>query len=165
MSTILTYNLLKKDWPDVRRIYQAGIETGNATFELTVPDWPEWDASHLAKPRITAKIDNNIVGWAALSPVSDRCAYEGVAEVSVYVDPIYNGRGVGTILLERLVELSEIDGFWTLQAGIFPENKASIHIHEKCGFRTVGIRKRLGRLNGVWRDVILLEHRSLVVGI
>jgi len=165
MPKILIYNMMQKDWPEVRKIYEQGIQTGDATFESSVPEWPQWHASHLTEPRIVAKINRKIVGWAALSPLSDRCVYEGVAEVSVYVDSYYYGRGVGTKLLEKLIELAEFKGLWTLQAGIFPENEASIHIHKKCGFHIVGIRKKLGKLNGVWRDVVLLERRSEVVGV
>ena len=146
MSKILIFNLMHKHWPEIQRIYEQGIQTGHATFEQSVPEWRQWDSAHLSEPRIIAKIDKKIAGWAALSPVSDRCAYEGVAEVSVYVDNYYHGRGVGTKLLEKLIERTEVKGIWTMQAGIFPENKASIHIHKKCGFRMVGIRTKLGKL-------------------
>jgi len=152
------------DWPEVRRIYADGIETGDATFETEPPSWEQWDASHTDTCRLVAESDGRVVGWAALSPVSDRCVYGGVAEVSVYVDPVASGRGVGTTLLRRLVAASESAGFWTLQAGIFPENAASLRIHEKCGFRVVGRRERLGQHHGRWRDVLLLERRSDVVG-
>ena len=118
------------DWPQVRKIYEQGILTGNATFEKSVPDWHIWDASHMQKTRLVAKMAEKVVGWAALSPVSDRCAYQGVAEVSIYVDTGYSGRGIGSILLGKLIELAERQGLWTLQAGIFPENEVSIHIHK-----------------------------------
>jgi phosphinothricin acetyltransferase len=153
------------DWPAVRAIYAAGIATGNATFETAPPEWPAWDAAHLAGHRFVAcDGGDTVVGWAAASPVSDRCAYTGVAEVSVYVAPAAEGRGVGRALLAALVESSEAAGIWTLQAGIFPENRPSLALHERMGFRRVGVRERLGRLDGVWRDVVLLERRSSRVG-
>ena len=157
-------DLRSDDWPEVAAIYTAGIATRNATFETQAPSWPEWDAGHLAAPRLVAVEDGRVVGWAALSPVSDRCCYGGVAENSVYVDPEAQGRGVGRALLERLVAEAEAAGIWTIQAGVFPENAASIALHERCGFRLVGVRERLGRLDGEWRDVALLERRSPVVG-
>lgn len=148
------------DWDDVRDIYLEGIATGNATFEQTAPDWLEWDRTHIENCRLVAKTNGNIVGWAALSPVSNRCVYEGVAEVSVYVNAPTRGSGIGKSLLSALTEASEAAGIWTLQAGIFPENIASIAIHKSCGYREVGRRERIGRMNGVWRDVVLLERRS-----
>ena len=151
------------DWEDVRRIYAEGIATGNATFETAPPSREAWDASHRKDCRLVAREGDTVVGWAALSPVSDRCAYGGVAEVSVYVAGSARGRGVGRALLSELVRASEEAGLWTLQAGIFPENAASIAIHHACGFRTVGVRERLGRLAGAWRDVALLERRSVRV--
>ena len=152
-----------RDWPRVAAIYAAGIADGQATFETEVPTWPVWDAVHLPAPRLAAREADDVVGWAALSPVSGRCVYSGVAEVSVYVDPARRGRGVGRLLLSRLVTASEEAGLWTLQAGVFPENEASLRLHERCGFRVVGVRERLGRLAGQWRDVVLLERRSPVV--
>jgi phosphinothricin acetyltransferase len=148
------------DWPEVAEIYREGIEDGQATFELDLPSWAEWDAGHLVEPRLVARMDGVVAGWAALAPVSDRCAYRGVAWDSVYVRRDARGRGIGRLLLERLVRDSEAAGIWTLQAGIFPENAASIALHERCGFRVVGVRERLGSLNGAWRDVVLLERRS-----
>ena len=148
------------DWPAVRRIYAEGIATGLATFETAAPDWPAWNASHLEACRLVATGDGGLAGWAALSPVSDRCVYAGVAEVSVYVGEASRGQGVGRVLLDALVAASERHGLWTLQAGIFPENMASVALHERCGFRVVGRRERLGRLGGAWRDVLLLERRS-----
>jgi phosphinothricin acetyltransferase len=148
------------DWPTVRDIYEAGIATGNATFETAAPTWERWDASHLAEHRLVATADDVVVGWAALSPVSDRRAYAGVAEHSVYIDPDHRDRGVGTDLLDALVAGAERDGYWTIQTGIFPENAASIAIHERLGFRIVGRRQRIGQLAGVWRDTLFLERRS-----
>jgi L-amino acid N-acyltransferase YncA len=147
------------DWGSVRDIYAAGIATGDATFETEPPDWEAWNAGHLPTCRFVAVLDEEVVGWAALSPVSDRCVYAGVAEVSVYVDPHRKAMGVGTRLLERLISASEEEGLWTLQAGIFPENVASIELHRKLGFRVVGTRERLGKMKGRWRDVVLLERR------
>jgi phosphinothricin acetyltransferase len=152
------------DWEDVRRIYLEGIADGNATFETEAPSWEKWDASHRPAPRLVARESGSTVGWAALSSVSSREAYHGVAEVSVYVAAGARGRGVGRALLTELVRRSEESGVWTLQAGIFPENTASLALHRVCGFRTVGRRERLGRLAGVWRDVMLLERRSDRVG-
>ena len=149
-----------EDWPAVRVIYQAGIETGDATFETETPDWIEWDAVHLSAGRIVARQEGQVMGWAALSPVSDRCIYAGVAEVSVYVIADARGKGVGRELLLELLAQSEEQGLWTLQAGIFPENEASLALHGSCGFRHVGRRERIGQLDGRWRDVILLERRS-----
>ena len=151
------------DWPAVREIYQAGIATGEATFETTTPDWEAWDAGHLDEHRLVASVGGQVVGWAALAPVSDRCAYAGVAEDSIYVAPGGQGRGVGRALLAALVASAERGGIWTVQTGIFPENQASIRLHQACGFRVVGLRERLGQLHGRWRDVVLLERRSPVI--
>jgi L-amino acid N-acyltransferase YncA len=147
-------------WPAVRAIYQAGIATGNATFETAVPTWEAWDAAHLPDHRLVARDDGRVLAWAALAPVSDRCAYAGVAEGSIYVAPGAQGRGVGRQLLDALVASAERAGIWTVQTGIFPENRASVRLHQACGFRVVGVRERLGRLEGRWRDVLLLERRS-----
>jgi L-amino acid N-acyltransferase YncA len=148
------------DWPHVAAIYAAGIATGNATFETEVPGWAQWDAAHLPGHRFVADEESRIVGWAALTAYSDRCCYEGVADLSVYVDPAAQGRGVGRALLDHVVASAERAGIWTLQAGIFPENEASLALHRRCGFRVVGTRERIGQLDGVWRDVVLLERRS-----
>jgi L-amino acid N-acyltransferase YncA len=152
-------------WPAVRAIYLDGIATGNATFETSAPDWERWHANHLESCRLVARDFDDIFGWAALGCVSGRNVYSGVAEVSVYVASRVQGKGIGMRLLSALVEASENVGIWTLQAGIFPENRASIHLHERCGFRIVGIRERLGCLNGVWRDVVLMERRSAIAGL
>jgi phosphinothricin acetyltransferase len=154
------------DWEAVRAIYLAGIATGNATFEQSAPEWAAWDAGHLAQPRLAARAaDDAVLGWAALSPVSGRCVYAGVAEVSVYIAEGARGQGVGRALLQQLVADSEAAGIWTLQAGIFPENTASVTLHQYCGFRIVGRRERLGQMQGVWRDVLLLERRSAIAGV
>lgn len=154
-----------EDWPAVRAIYEQGIATGNATFETSAPEWASWDAKHLSDCRLVARAGDEVLGWAALSAVSDRCVYAGVAEVSVYVAEAAWSHGVGRALLQALVEASEQAGIWTLQAGVFPENVASLRLHERCGFRVVGRRQRLGQMHGVWRDVLLLERRSQSVGI
>jgi phosphinothricin acetyltransferase len=156
--------LSPEEWDDVRRIYLEGIAEGNATFETEAPSWEKWHASHRLTPRLAARENGATVGWAALSSVSARDVYQGVAEVSVYVAAAARGRGVGRALLTELVRRSEEAGVWTLQAGIFPENAASLGLHRACGFRIVGRRERLGRLAGVWRDVMLLERRSDRVG-
>jgi L-amino acid N-acyltransferase YncA len=148
------------DWPPVRAIYQAGIATGDATFETAAPTWEAWDAAHLPGHRLLATDGDRVLGWAALAPVSDRCAYAGVAEDSIYVAPQAQGRGVGRALLDALVASAERAGIWTVQTGIFPENRASVRLHQACGFRVVGVRERIGRLHGRWRDVLLLERRS-----
>lgn len=149
------------DWPAVAAVYEAGIATGHATFETSVPPWEDWDAGHLPDHRLVARAaDGAVAGWAAVAPVSDRCAYAGVVEDSVYVDPRWRGCGAGRLLLGALVASTDAAGIWTVQAGMFPENAASVAVHHACGFRTVGVRERLGRLDGRWRDVLLLERRS-----
>ena len=155
--------LLASDWEAVKSVYEKGIATGNATFQTSAPPWEEWDSSHLGTCRIVADENSKVLGWAALTPVSARCVYAGVAEVSVYVDPEQSGKGIGLALLEELVGLSEVEGIWTLQAGIFPENIGSLRIHEKAGFRTLGVREKIGKQNGVWRDMVLLERRSQTI--
>lgn len=153
-------------WEHVRRIHLEGIATGKATFEAdAAASWDDWSREHLEYGRIVAMRDDEVVGWAALTPVSDRCVYAGVAEVSVYVGAKARGQGVGSLLLTALIEESERHGIWTLQAGVFADNDTSIALHERCGFRLVGRRERLGRLGGAWRDVLLLERRSDRVGI
>jgi phosphinothricin acetyltransferase len=161
-STVRLRKLRPEDWPAVRAIYEEGIRGGDATFETDAPSW-EWDEAH-SELRVVADRDDLVVGWAALSPVSSRCCYSGVGEVSVYVAENARGAGVGRVLLDELVRRSEQNGYWTLTAGVFPENEASIRLHKACGFREVGVRERLGELRGVWRDVVLLERRSTVIG-
>jgi len=148
------------DWPRIASINAAGIATRNATFETEVPSYEDWDASHLADHRFVAVDGDRVVGWVALTGYSDRCCYQGVADLSVYVDPAAQGRGVGRALLEHVVASADAAGIWTLQAGVFPENEASLALHRRCGFRVVGTRERIGELDGVWRDVVLLERRS-----
>ena len=163
-SGIQIRTLTDRDWEPVNSIYRDGIATGQATFETRAPSWADWDSAHLSAPRLVATSEERIVGWAALSPVSARNVYAGVAEVSVYVGNDWRGKGVGRALLETLVKESEKNTIWTLQASIFPENVASITIHKACGFREVGKRERIGKMNGVWRDTVLLERRSKRVG-
>jgi phosphinothricin acetyltransferase len=156
-------DLRPEHWPEVARIYADGIATGNATFETEVPSWERWDASHLGEHRFVALREGAVLGWAAVSPVSERCVYGGVVENSVYIDEATRGLGIGRLLLERLIASTEQAGIWTIQTGIFPENEGSLRLHERVGFEVVGRRKRLGKLHGVWRDVLLLERRSSVV--
>jgi L-amino acid N-acyltransferase YncA len=148
------------DWPEVAEIYTDGIRTRNATFENQVPSWEDWNAGHLTGHRLVAVEGGRVVGWAALSPVSDRCCYEGVAENSVYVATGYQGRGIGGLLLARLVDGADAAGIWTIQTNVFPENAASLALHRTSGFRIVGLRERIARLDGVWRDTVFLERRS-----
>ena len=156
-------SMTEDDWPDVARIYAEGIATANATFETEVPSWERWDATHLGDHRFVAVRDGEVIGWVAVSPASDRAAYAGVVEVSVYVAEAARGIGIGTLLLGRVAASTEADGIWTIQAGIFPENAASVRAHERAGFVVVGRRERLAKLDGAWRDVLLLERRSEVV--
>lgn len=162
---IIIRALLAADWPAVRSIYVEGMATGNATFETTPPEWSVWDANHRPDCRLVAEVAGVVCGWAALTPVSGRCVYAGVAEVSVYVAEASRGKGIGLRLLESLVRASEAAGFWTLQAGIFPENAASVRLHESTGFRLVGRRERIGQMQGAWRDTLVLERRSHIVGL
>ena len=148
------------DWEQVRSIYLEGIRSGHSTFETDAPAWEKWDEAHLQVARFVMRDADRVVGWAALSPVSKRNVYRGVAEVTVYVTESARGQGIGRALLQALIESSEKYGFWTLQASIFPENTASIELHVRCGFREVGRRESIAMLNGVWRDTILFERRS-----
>ena len=152
-------------YPQIAAIYLKGIATGNATFQTEAPDWDTWDKNHLLHSRLAAFVENEMAGWAALSPVSSRCVYAGVAEVSIYIADKYRGKGIGKILFSQLIKESEDNGLWTLQSGIFPENIGSIKLHEACGFRQVGYKEKIGKMNGIWRNNIILERRSKTVGI
>lgn len=156
--------LIFSDWPLVQAIYQQGIDTGQATFETKAPSVEEMAAKYLPQARLVAEINGQVVGWAMLTAVSGRCVYAGVAEVSVYVASSERGQGIGRQLLAQLIDASEQLNYWTLQASIFPENRASLRIHEQSGFRPIGIRQKIGKQHGVWRDVLLLERRSQLVG-
>ena len=156
--------LQPEDWPSVRRIYQEGIETGFATFETEVPDWETWDTKFLPTCRLVLEDDNKILGWAVLSPVSKRNVYSGVAEVTIYRDLKCPYKGIGSILMSALIECSEEENFWTLQSSIFSENKSSLYLHKKFGFRVVGKRERIAQRNGKWKDTIFMERRSSIVG-
>ncbi len=153
------------DWETVASIYAEGIATGFATFEKDIPTYEDWDAAHMKSCRLVATEHAQILGWAALSPVSSRCVYGGIGEVSVYIGAESRGRGVGKTLLNALITASEAAGLWTIQSGIFPENKGSIKVHENTGFRLIGKRERVGKLNGVWKDNLLFERRSKRIGI
>ncbi len=155
-----------EDWKSVRSVYSQGLATGDATFETEAPSWGTWDTSHLTVPRLVAVSPNEggVVGWAALAPVSSRTVYAGVAEVSVYVAGNFRGKGIGKALLKQLIAQSEQNGIWTLQASVFPENIASLALHRICGFREIGTRQRIGTVHGIWRDTVLLERRSEIVG-
>ena len=157
--------MTEKHWDAVRQIYWEGIATGKATFEESVPDWTEWDARHLPTCRLIASSGDGFLGWAALSRVSSRQVYKGVAEVSIYIAERARGRGIGAALLTTLVAESERNGIWTLQAGIFAENSVSIRLHQRAGFRIVGTRERIACLKGTWRDTVLMERRSAIVGV
>jgi L-amino acid N-acyltransferase YncA len=156
--------LTQNDWERVALIFKQGIETGNATFETQIPSWEQWNLTHVKTCRIVATVQNIVVGWAALINSSTRKVYAGVGEVSIYISNEFKGKKVGTLLLKKLIEESEKYGFWTLQAGIFPENKASIKLHQNSGFRIVGYRERIGQMNGTWRDTVFLERRSKKIG-
>jgi L-amino acid N-acyltransferase YncA len=152
-------------WPQVQAIYLEGIATSNATFEQTAPEWEMWNTNHHAHSRLVAMDETGVAGWAALSPVSARYVYRGVAEVSVYVAELARGSGVGRRLMTELIEVSEVAGVWTLQAAVFPENEASIRLHRSAGFRVIGERERVGCLAGRWRSTILMERRSSIAGV
>lgn len=163
--TFVLETMLPQHWPQARAVYLEGVATGHATFETEAPGWEVWDAAHLPFARLVLLAGGRVAGWAALGRVSAREVYKGVAEVSVYVGSEWRGAGAGRALLGALVEASEQNGIWTLQAGIFPENAASLALHRACGFREVGRRERIGRLRGRWRDTVLLERRSTSVGV
>lgn len=165
METFIIMPLLPNNWQQVKSIYESGIATGMATFETKAPEWEQWNNSHLPFARLVAIENNKVIGWAALSPVSNRCVYGGVAEVSVYIAPDQRGKGVGKKLLQQLITESEANGIWTLQAGIFAENTASAKLHESVGFRLVGYREKIGQLGTEWKNTILMERRSTKVGI
>ncbi len=156
--------LVAADWPAVHEIYEQGIATRAATFETEPPTWEQFDAGRLPDHRLVAVEDGSVVGWAAVSPTSSRECYEGVVEHSVYVAEKTRGRGIGAALLEALVESAEAGGIWTIQSSIFPENEASVRLHERAGFRVVGRRERIAKLDGVWRDTVLVERRSRGAG-
>ncbi|NCB41662.1 MAG: N-acetyltransferase family protein [Clostridia bacterium] len=157
--------MLSTDWKDVERIYSDGIQTGKATFQMQVPDWEEWNAVHLQGCRYVARLGEQIIGWIACSPTSSRACYAGVVEVSVYVDPQYKRMGVGTELLKKAIACSEEQGIWTLYCSIIKENVESINLHKKCGFREIGYRERIAKMqDGLWHDTILLERRSKIAG-
>lgn len=156
----------EQDWPDIAEIYRQGIATGKATFQSEIPEYKDWNTSHLSICRFVAIIDEKVAGWVALSGVSSRCVYQGVAEVSVYIAGVNRNNGVGQKLLNYLIKQSEKDGIWTLQSGVMDDNLASIHLHEICGFRNVGYREKIGRdISGHWRNTVLMERRSGSVGI
>jgi len=157
--------LRPEDWSAVRAIYLEGIATGNATFETTAPEWDDWDAKHRPDCRLVARANGQVIGWTALSPVSSRCVYAGVAEESIYIATSARGQGVGKALLNAVIAESEKVGIWLIETGIFPENSASLALHKASGFREVGYRERIGQMNGVWQNVVFLERRSSVVGI
>ena len=157
--------MLPQHWEAVKTIYEEGIATGNATFQTAAPSWQEWDNAHVKTCRLIATENNEVLGWAALTAVSSRCVYAGVAEVSVYVAANARGKNIGSLLLQALINESEQNGIWTLQSSIFPENKASISMHEKNGFRIIGYREKIGKMGNVWRDNISLERRSNKIGI
>ena len=165
MRSVVIRKMKEQDWPSVKSIYASGIKTGIATFETSIPNWEDWDKSHIKSARLVAISNNKVIGWTALSPVSSRCIYGGVAEISVYVDQQYRGKGIGRKLLETLIPSSEEIGIWTLQSSIFKENVASQKLHLSLGFRIIGYRERIGQLHAVWRDNVILERRSQVVGV
>lgn len=165
MESISIRDMQPEDWQEVSKIYKEGIVTGMATFEKEVPEYNAWNNAHLDHCRIVATKNNDILGWAALSPVSSRCVYGGVGEVSVYVSQNSRGEGVGSLLMNALISKSELEGFWTLQSGIFPENLSSIELHKKTGFRYIGKRERIGSLDGTWKDNLLFERRSKLIGV
>lgn len=165
MENIQIRNLVPEDWKIVKIIYESGIATGVATFETSAPIWENWNSGHLQFGRFVATIENEIVGWTALSPVSSRCVYGGVAEISVYVSETHRGKGVGKLLLNNLIINSEQNGIWTLQAGIFTDNIASVQLHESVGFRVIGHREKIGKLKDKWKDNFILERRSKIIGL
>jgi L-amino acid N-acyltransferase YncA len=169
MEYIIDY-MKPEDWPQVRSIYLEGISTGNSTFEADAPDWKKWDSAHLREHRLVVKEHDTVLAWAALSSVSTRCVYSGVAELSLYVAAGHRGNGIGSILLKAIIDATQRDGLWTLQGGIFPENTSSLRLVRKHGFKEIGRREKIGKMTygdlaGTWRDVILVERRSAVAGV
>jgi len=165
MKQVIIREMHPTDWDAVSKIYEQGIATGMATFETNVPDYESWDNAHMASCRLVAEKNHQILGWVALSPVSSRCVYGGVAEVSIYVAKNSGRKGIGELLMKQLITESEKEGIWTLQSGIFPTNIGSIKLHKKVGFRRIGKRERIGKLNGTWFDNVLFERRSTILGI
>jgi L-amino acid N-acyltransferase YncA len=163
LPATLIRDLLPEDWPAVRAIYLDGIRSGLATFETEAPSWDEWNASHLEGQRFVADWLGDVIGWIAAAPVSTRRAYRGVVEHSIYVGRPWRGKGIGRALLERLIESAEAAGIWTIQTSVFPENETSLALHERCGFRRVGLRERIAKRDGLWRDTVLMERRSEVI--
>ncbi|MGG3860151.1 N-acetyltransferase family protein [Metabacillus fastidiosus] len=159
-NEMIINEMLSDDWDQVKSIYIEAINKGNATFDKEAPSWENWDTNHFATCRLVARLEGKVAGWAALTPISSRPAFSGVAEVSIYISELAKGKGIGSALLKALIENSEQEGFWTLQSGIFPENIASLNLHYKYGFREVGVREKIGKLDGVWRDIVLLERRK-----
>jgi L-amino acid N-acyltransferase YncA len=157
--------LTQKHWPEVKAIYKSGVATGNANFSFAEPEWASWDKAHVSNCRLVMAKKSEVLGWAALSAIHDQCVFAGVAEVSIYIAENARGQGIGKQLLRALIDESEKNNFWTLEARIFPENVASVRIHEENGFRIIGSRERIGQLHGVWRDTLLLERRSIKAGI
>jgi len=155
--------LQKEDWFAVQRIYQEGMDTGIATFETQCPEWETWNSKFLQKCRIVVEEDNQVLGWAALSPTSKRQVYQGVVEVTIYIDLKQTGKGIGTQLMSELVQASEEAGFWTLQSSIFSENKSSIKLHQRVGFRIIGTREKIAKRDGIWKDTVFLERRSNLI--
>ena len=162
-STVELHGLTEDDWSAVAEIYWDGLRDGLATFETEVPSWEDWNAAHFPEHRLVAELLGEVVGWAALSPASKRRCYAGVAENSVYIAREARGRGIGRSLLEALIAGAEAAGIWTIQTSIFPENRASLALHERCGFRVVGTRERIAKRDGIWRDTVFLERRSEVI--
>ncbi|MEP2278063.1 N-acetyltransferase family protein [Maribacter sp.] len=165
MNDITIRTMLSTDWESVAKIYQEGIATGIATFETNVPTYETWNSAHMSTCRFVAENKDDILGWVALSPVSNRCVYGGVAEISVYISSNSRGKGLGKLLLEHVIATSEQEGIWTLQSGVFPTNYGSIKVHQATGFRMIGKRERIGKLHGKWVDNLLFERRSSVIGV
>ena len=165
MSEIIIRNISEEDYPDIKKIFEAGIASGHATFETSAPDWNEWNASKLPYCRLCAIADGKFAGWAALAPTSKRYVYRGINEESIYIAPEFAGKGIGKTLMSALINESEANGVWTLYASIFPENTTSIKLHLSSGFRQIGYMEKAGCMNGLWRDTFLFERRSRVTGV